>query len=132
VFATLLERAAALCGAERGTIFLVDGDVLRRHALLNAPDLPPAALRSFEALPLTRELLGGRAVLEGRTIAFAGARAGYRREYPATVVLPDRPPVKTGAGRRRRRSSGSGDARQFARARPWWPGRRWRRGLGRA
>src|SRR5262249_52448465 len=92
VFATLLAHAVALCGADGGGIYLVDGEVLRNRARHNPVDMPEEVQRAIDTLPLTRQLLFGRAVLDGRTNTFAGTRAAYPRAYPATVVQPDQPP----------------------------------------
>jgi GAF domain-containing protein/AmiR/NasT family two-component response regulator len=94
VFAALLERAATLCGAEGGMILLEDGDVLRLRASFSPPGEQsfPSVRHAYEAAPITRDLLAGRAVSDTGTVAFAGTREEYLREFPATVVPAHRSP----------------------------------------
>jgi len=65
VLEAIAERAAKLCGAAVATMYLIDGDTLR---LLASKGPTPDVVRSLDELPITRESLSGRAVLEQRTI----------------------------------------------------------------
>jgi len=66
VFAKIAASAARLCDANDATIFQVDGDLLRRVA--NNASIPQYETRGDDTMPLTREVVGGRAVLDGKTI----------------------------------------------------------------
>jgi signal transduction histidine kinase len=74
VFADIAMSAARLCDAYDATIFLVHGDLLRRVA--NHGSIP-----QDDTLPLTRGVVTGRAVLDGRTIQVTDAQA-ETGEYP--------------------------------------------------
>src|SRR5262245_30111974 len=74
VFADVATSAARLCDAYDATIFQVDGDLLRRVA--NHGSIP-----QDDTLPLTREVITGRAVLDRRTIQVTDAQA-ETGEYP--------------------------------------------------
>jgi hypothetical protein len=74
VFAEVAASAARLCDAYDATIFQVDGDLLRRVA--NYGSIP-----TNDTLPLTREVVTGRAVLDGRTIQVIDEQA-ETGEYP--------------------------------------------------
>jgi GAF domain-containing protein len=67
VLETLIENATRLCGADRGQIYLADGDVLR-YAI--AYGLAPDVMRYLEQrpLPITPASMAGRAALARRTI----------------------------------------------------------------
>jgi two-component system, NtrC family, sensor kinase len=79
VFAKIAASAARLCDANDATIFQVDGDVLRRVA--NNASIPQYETRGDDTMPLTREVVGGRAVLDGKTIQVADVQAEMG-EYP--------------------------------------------------
>src|SRR5262245_57876493 len=68
VLAEVATSAARLCDAHDATIFLVDGDLLRRVA--NHGSIP-----QDDTLPLTREVITGRAVLDRRTIQVTDTQA---------------------------------------------------------
>ena len=74
VFAEIAMSAARLCDAFDATIHQVDGDLLPLVAHYG-PILVP------DALPLTRGVLAGRAVLDRRTIQVADMQA-ETHEYP--------------------------------------------------
>jgi GAF domain-containing protein/anti-sigma regulatory factor (Ser/Thr protein kinase) len=74
MFAVVAASAARLCDAYDATIFQLDGDLLRLVA--NHGSIP-----QDETLPLTREVVTGRAVLDGRTIQVADVQA-ETGEYP--------------------------------------------------
>ena len=79
VFAKIAASAARLCDASDATIFQVDGDLLRRVA--NNASIPQYETRGDDTMPLTREVVGGRAVLDGKTIQVADVQAEMG-EYP--------------------------------------------------
>ena len=62
VFATLIERAARLCGTNRGVIFFAAGDVLLPAAMYGLPEATREALIS-NPLRVDETSAGGRAVL---------------------------------------------------------------------
>jgi two-component system NtrC family sensor kinase len=74
VFADIAMSAARLCDAHDAMILLVHGDLLRRVA--NHGSIP-----QDDTLPLTRGVVTGRAVLDGRAIQVADAQA-ETGEYP--------------------------------------------------
>src|SRR5262245_41029234 len=65
VLDAVAERSASLCGASDGGIFRVDGDCLRLVA--HHASIPSGPVGQF-TLPLIRGTVGGRAVLERRSI----------------------------------------------------------------
>src|SRR5262245_20172688 len=79
VFAKIAASAARLCDASDATIFQVDGDLLRRVA--NNASIPQYETSGDDTMPLTREVVGGRAVLDGKTIQVADVQAEMG-EYP--------------------------------------------------
>src|SRR5215472_12964900 len=74
VFAKIAASASRLCDAYDATILRVDGDNLRIVA--HHGPIPPGG-----TLPLTRVVVTGRAVLDGRTIQVADLQA-ETDEYP--------------------------------------------------
>ena len=74
VFAKIAVSAARLCDAYDATIFQVDGVLLRRVA-------KTGVILQDDTLPLTREVVTGRAVLDGRTIQVPDVQA-ETGEYP--------------------------------------------------
>jgi two-component system, NtrC family, sensor kinase len=74
VFAEIATSAARLCDAYDATIFRVDGDLLRLVA--HHGSIPPD-----DTLPLTREVVTGRTVLEQQTIQVGDLQA-ESDEYP--------------------------------------------------
>src|SRR5215467_12267285 len=75
VFAEIATSAARLCDAYDATIFQVDGDLLRLVAHHGS------ILPQDDTLPLTREVVTGRAILERRTIQVGDLQA-ESDEYP--------------------------------------------------
>ena len=57
------ERAARLCDASSASIYVLDGEVMRRTAFHG-----PAALQGVDTLPYTAGSLTGRAITEGRAL----------------------------------------------------------------
>src|SRR5215813_13391368 len=62
VFAEITASAARLCDASDAAIHRVDGEVLR--LVVSHGSIP----KGDDTLPLTREVVTGRAVLDGRTV----------------------------------------------------------------
>lgn len=85
----ILSSVMELAHCDAGTLFLLDGDVLRARIVRNdtlktclgadgvPPDLPP--------VPLTMENVCARAVLEGRTIHVADAAASLDYDFSGSV-----------------------------------------------
>jgi signal transduction histidine kinase len=72
------ESAARLCDTYDATVFRVDGEALRRvahHGTLSTATVP-------EELPIVRESVAGRAVLERQTIHLADISAASPTEFP--------------------------------------------------
>jgi len=65
VLDAIAERAARLCEASSASMYLIDGQMLR---LLASKGATPDPVQNVEAVPINRESLSGRAVLEQRTI----------------------------------------------------------------
>jgi signal transduction histidine kinase len=74
VLDAVVESAARLCGAVDATIFLVEGDQLRRATVFGT------AARG--SMPLTRGSVSGRAIIERRTIHVDDLAAASETEYP--------------------------------------------------
>ena len=81
VFDAVAESAARLCDAIDVTIFRRDGDLLRLVA--HCGELPVGAIGEF-SLALRRETVGGRCVLEGRTLHLADVQT-ETDEFPEAV-----------------------------------------------
>jgi signal transduction histidine kinase len=86
VLEAIAERAAKLCDASVASMYLTEGDTLR---LLASKGSTPDPVHNVEAVPITRESLSGRAVLEQKTIQVpdlltAGA------EYPLSHDIAER------------------------------------------
>ena len=78
VLEAIAERAARLCDASVASMYLTDGDVLR---LLASKGPTPDPVHNVDALPISRESLSGRAVLEQKTIQVPDLLAAGA-EYP--------------------------------------------------
>jgi two-component system, NtrC family, sensor kinase len=87
VFTTLIERAGRLCGANRGTIFLRQGDVLLPAALYGLPEGTREALIA-NPLRVDDSSAGGRAVLTKSVCNVADVMTDplYRRQDVASVA----------------------------------------------
>ena len=80
VLEAIVERAARLCAAEDGYIFLREGDLLRATATYD-PGGTIGPL-SGTAYPITPRRIGYRPMLEGRTEHVYGTNAELARAYP--------------------------------------------------
>jgi signal transduction histidine kinase len=96
VLDAVAERAARVCGARDAHVFLLNGNFLHQFASYG----PMQGLPRTEAVPIRRDLLAGRAILDRRVIhihdilsesdaEFAGARA-YAKEqgWRTALVAP--------------------------------------------
>ena len=86
VLDAIAERAARLCDASAASMYLTDGDVLR-HLASKGPSPDPVS--HVEVLPIDRQSLSGRALLERRAIQVPDmlAEAG---EYPRSQAIAER------------------------------------------
>ena len=87
VFAEIAASASQLCVAYDATIFQVDGDVLRNIA-------KHGPTPQHDMLPLTHEVVAGRAVLERRTVHVANMEAATA-DYPEGSDLARRFGIRT-------------------------------------
>jgi signal transduction histidine kinase/HAMP domain-containing protein/putative component of toxin-antitoxin plasmid stabilization module len=78
VLDAIAERAARLCNASAASMYLIDGGLLR-HLASKGPSPDPVS--HLDALPINRDSLTGRAVLERRTIHLSDVLAAAS-EYP--------------------------------------------------
>jgi signal transduction histidine kinase len=86
VLDAVAERAALLCDANDVQIFQLEGDFHRRVASfgpLPAPELT-------ESIPVNRDTVSGRAILERRTIHVHDLTAAVDTEYPASKIYLER------------------------------------------
>ena len=86
VLDAIAERAAQLCDASAASMYLTDGDTLR-HLASKGPSADPVS--HVDSLPINRDSISGRALLERRTIAVddmlsAGA------DYPLSLEIAQR------------------------------------------
>ena len=72
------ERAAKLCAANDSQVFLVEGDALYQAAAFGPMPPVPRAQR----YPITRGLITGRAMIDGRTIHVEDAEREVEAEFP--------------------------------------------------
>ena len=86
VLEAIAERAANLCDAEVASMYLTDGDTLR---LLASKGPTPDPVRNVDVLPINRESLSGRAVLEQRTIQVPDLLAAGA-DYPLSHDIAER------------------------------------------
>ncbi len=86
VLEAIAERAARLCDASVASMYLIDGDTLR---LLASKGPTPDLVRNVDVLPINRESLSGRAVLEQRTIQVPDLLAAGA-DYPLSHDIAER------------------------------------------
>ena len=86
VLDAIAERAARLCDASAASMYLTEGDVLRHLASKGAS---PDPVSHVEALPIDRDSISGRALLERRPIQIPDMLA-EGAEYPRSHELARR------------------------------------------
>jgi len=86
VLDAIADRAAQLCDASAASIWLTEGDTLR-HLASKGPSAEPA--NSVDALPINRDSMSGRALLECRTIHVRDMLA-ESSEYPMSAEIAQR------------------------------------------
>jgi signal transduction histidine kinase len=86
VLDAIADRAARLCDAAAASMYLTDGDVLRHLASKGAS---PDPVSSVDALPINRDSISGRALLDGTTIQVRDMLA-EGSEYPLSHELAAR------------------------------------------
>ncbi|MDO8479108.1 MAG: GAF domain-containing protein [Candidatus Rokubacteria bacterium] len=79
VMDAVAQNAARLCGATDAVIFRLDGDVLRRVAAYGTLPL------GREVVPLTRDSVTGRVVVDRQTIHLHNLGAAFEAEFPDTT-----------------------------------------------
>ena len=89
VLDALVESAARLCRSAECSIFLLDGDRLALRARYGPPPATPAEVVGEFALPIVRGTVGGRTVLERRTIHVVDL-LGEADEFPQAQQNPHR------------------------------------------
>src|SRR6202171_5271365 len=86
VLDAIAERAAQLCDAPVASMYLPDGDTLRHLA---SKGTSPDAVSHVDSLPISRDSISGRALLERRTIEVNDTLAGGG-EYPLSLEIAQR------------------------------------------
>jgi hypothetical protein len=81
-FAEIAASAARLCDAYDADIFQVDGELLRRVA-------HHGPVAQFDALPLTRGAVAGRALIDRTVNIFGAVRQARTRERTFAMHLHD-------------------------------------------
>jgi signal transduction histidine kinase len=91
VLDAIAERAARLCDAAAASMYLTDGSVLR-HLASKGPSPDPVS--SVEVVPINRDSISGRALLEGRTIVVDDMLAAGA-DYPLSLEIAQRHAART-------------------------------------
>jgi len=86
VLDAIAERAAQLCDASTASMYLTDGETLR-HLASKGPS--PDAVSHVDSLPISRDSISGRALLERRTIEVNDMLA-EGAEYPLSLEIAQR------------------------------------------
>jgi len=86
VLDAIAERAAQLCDASAASMYLTDGDMLR-HLASKGPSADPVT--HVDALPINRDSVSGRALLERMTIQVPDMQAAAA-EYPLSLEIAQR------------------------------------------
>jgi signal transduction histidine kinase len=86
VLDAIAERAARLCDASAASMYLTDGDMLR-HLASKGPSPDPVS--SIDTLPINRDSISGRALLERKTIE-VGDMLAEGAEYPLSLEIAER------------------------------------------
>src|SRR5207249_11078183 len=82
----IAERAARLCDASAASMYLTDGNMLR-HLASKGPSPDPVS--TIDALPINRDSISGRALLERKTIEVDDMLA-EGAEYPLSLEIAQR------------------------------------------
>ena len=91
VLDAIAERAARLCDAAAASMYLTDGTVLR-HLASKGPSPDPVS--SVEVVPINRDSISGRALLERRTIVVDDMLAAGA-DYPLGLEIAQRTGART-------------------------------------
>ena len=86
VLDAIAERAAQLCDASAASMYLTDGDTLR-HLASKGPSADPVG--HVDSLPINRDSISGRALLERRTIEVEDM-LGAGAEFPLSAEIARR------------------------------------------
>ncbi|HEV2039256.1 MAG TPA: GAF domain-containing protein, partial [Casimicrobiaceae bacterium] len=86
VLDAIAERAVRLCDAAAASMYLTDGDILR-HLASKGPSAD--AISRVDSLPISRDSISGRALLERRTIEVDDMLAAGA-DYPLSVEIAQR------------------------------------------
>jgi signal transduction histidine kinase len=86
VLDAIAERAAQLCDASAASMYLTDGDTLR-HLASKGPSPDPVS--HVDSLPINRDSISGRALLERRTIEVNDMLA-EGADYPLSLEIAQR------------------------------------------
>ena len=86
VLDAIAERAAQLCDASSASMYLTDGDTLR-HLASRGPSADPVT--RVDTLPINRDSVSGRALLERMTIQVPDMQAAAA-EYPLSLEIAQR------------------------------------------
>jgi signal transduction histidine kinase/HAMP domain-containing protein len=86
VLEAIAEHAARLCDAHAASMYLTEGDVLR-HLALRGPSLE--GIDDVDSVPINRDSVSGRALLDRTSIAIADMLE-EAREYPVSCELAKR------------------------------------------
>ena len=89
VLDTVAERAAILCDAPRASVWLVEGDKLRRMSA-HSREAGPMAAPDERVVPISRGHVSGRAVLERRVVHIEDIVPLRDTEYPDASREPSR------------------------------------------
>jgi GAF domain-containing protein/anti-sigma regulatory factor (Ser/Thr protein kinase) len=92
VLDVVAENAARLCDATDGQIVRLDGDVLRRVAFYGSM---PSPYDISEARQATRGHVGGRAVIDRKTVHVHDVTAEFDTEFPQSKELQGRTGART-------------------------------------
>jgi GAF domain-containing protein len=89
VFDKMLENATRVCGAEFGSLNLVEGDMMRRAALYNAPPAFAAEARANGLIPIHPQTSVASAIRNKQVVQLEDIRnsIGYIERNPGAVQL---------------------------------------------
>ena len=84
VLDAVAENAARLCDSQDAQIYRVEGDIVRKVASYGAVS---PVLAVGETQPISRSLVTGRAILDGRTVHVEDLAVEVDREFPGAKLL---------------------------------------------